>query len=153
MSALDQAAAASEATRPTYARFHLAVPVDDLDAARHFYGEILGCPPGRSAERWADWDLFGHQVVTHVVEARATVATNPVDGDDVPVPHFGVILSIPAFHELAARLRLAEVDFVIEPHVRFVGGAGEQWTMFFHDPAGNPLEFKAFADDQQVFAH
>ena len=133
-------------------RFHLAIPVDDLAAAARFYGELLGLPRGRSAERWIDWNLHGHQLVTHQVAARRAVAHNPVDGDEVPVPHFGVILSVPAFHTLAERLVAGGVGFVIEPHVRFAGEVGEQWTMFFLDPAGNALEFKAFADDAQVFA-
>lgn len=133
-------------------RFHLAIPVDDLDAAARFYGELLGCARGRAAERWIDWNLFGHQVVTHLVDHPVAVAHNPVDGDEVPVPHFGVILEVEAFQTLAARLRASGVQFVIPPHVRFSGEPGEQWTMFFLDPAGNPLEFKAFADDAQVFA-
>jgi extradiol dioxygenase family protein len=136
-------------------RFHLAMPVDDLAAARHFYGEVLGLPQGRSADTWVDWNLHGHQFVTHVADERAHGTGqihNPVDGHDVPVPHFGLILTIPQFHELADRLRNAGVEFVIDPYVRFEGQPGEQWTMFFHDPAGNALEFKAFADDSQVFA-
>jgi extradiol dioxygenase family protein len=133
-------------------RFHLAMPVDDLSAARHFYGEILGLPQGRSAQTWVDWNLHGHQFVTHLAPARQQRIENPVDGHDVPVPHFGLILTIPAFHDLAARMRGAGVQFVIEPYVRFEGQAGEQWTMFLLDPAGNALEFKAFADDSQVFA-
>lgn len=135
-----------------HSRFHLAIPVDDLVAARSFYGELLGCEEGRSDELWVDWNLYGHQLVTHQVARRMEVASNPVDGHDVPVPHFGVILSVEEFHRLAARLDSANVAFVIEPHLRFVGEAGEQWTMFFIDPSGNPLEFKAFADDAQVFA-
>ena len=133
-------------------RFHLAMPVDDLDAARHFYGHTLGCGQGRSAETWVDWDFRGHQIVTHLAPSRSTVTHNPVDGHDVPVPHFGLILSIDEFHELAARLRAADTTFVIEPYVRFAGEVGEQWTMFFHDPAGNAVEFKAFADEAQIFA-
>jgi extradiol dioxygenase family protein len=133
-------------------RFHLAVPVDDLEAARAFYGGTLGCAAGRSAPDWADWNLYGHQLVTHAVGTRVALAHNPVDGHEVPVPHFGVILSVGEFHQLAGRLREQGVEFVIEPHVRFAGEPGEQWTMFFLDPAGNPLEFKAFADDAQVFA-
>jgi hypothetical protein len=134
-------------------RFHLAVPVDDLDAARRFYGGVLGLAPGRSADTWVDWNLHGHQFVTHLVPGRrAERAHNPVDGHDVPVPHFGLVLTVPAFHELADRLRAAGTEFVIEPHVRFAGQPGEQWTMFLLDPAGNALEFKAFADDSQVFA-
>lgn len=134
-------------------RFHLALPVDDLAEARRFYGGVLGLPEGRSADRWIDFDMFGHQVVTHVVDGHRGVAgTNPVDGDDVPVPHFGVLLAPAAWHELAARLRAHGVEFVIEPHTRFAGEPGEQSTMFLLDPAGNALEFKAFADDGQVFA-
>jgi len=133
-------------------RFHLAVPVDDLAAARHFYGEVLGLAPGRSADTWVDWNLHGHQFVTHLAPERAQRIHNPVDGHDVPVPHFGLILTVPAFQELAGRLREAGTAFVIEPYVRFQGQTGEQWTMFLLDPAGNALEFKAFADDSQVFA-
>ena len=133
-------------------RFHLAVPVDDLAIARHFYGEVLGCVQGRSADAWVDWNLYGHQLVTHLVADRPARVHNPVDGHDVPVPHFGLILTVPKFHDLADRLRAAEVHFVIDPYVRFKGQTGEQWTMFLYDPAGNALEFKAFADDRQVFA-
>jgi len=133
-------------------RFHLAVPVDDLDAARRFYGEVLGCPQGRSASTWIDWDLRGHQFVTHLAPRRAADVSNPVDGHDVPVPHFGLLLGVDDFHELAGRLRAAGTRFVIEPYQRFAGEPGEQWTMFLRDPAGNALEFKAFADDAQVFA-
>jgi extradiol dioxygenase family protein len=133
-------------------RFHLAVPVDDLEAATAFYGNVLGCRPGRSTETWADWDLYGHQFVTHVGPGAGPRAHNPVDGHDVPIPHFGVLLSVEEFHALADRLRAAGTTFVIEPYVRFAGEPGEQWTMFFLDPAGNALEFKAFADDAQVFA-
>lgn len=134
-------------------RFHLAVPVDDLDTARAFYGDLLGCPQGREADTWVDWDLYGHQLVTHLVPRAAdrVAGRNPVDGHDVPVPHFGVLLGVEDFHLLAARLRDAGVRFVIEPHLRFAGLPGEQWTMFFLDPAGNALEFKAFADDAAVF--
>lgn len=133
-------------------RFHLAFPVDDLAAARRFYGEILGCPEGRSADHWVDFDLFGHQIVAHLVERRSDRATNPVDGDDVPVPHFGLLLRPSDWQVLADRLRRAHVEFVIEPHTRFAGEPGEQSTMFVLDPAGNALEFKAFADDSMVFA-
>jgi uncharacterized protein len=133
-------------------RFHLAIPVDDLVAARLFYGEVLGLPQGRSADTWVDWNLHGHQFVTHLAPGRAERVSNPVDGHDVPVPHFGLLLQVAQFHELADRLRAAGTDFVIEPYLRFAGQAGEQWTMFFLDPAGNALEFKAFADDAQVFA-
>ncbi|MFF3641454.1 VOC family protein [Streptomyces sp. NPDC002564] len=139
-------------TESAIPRFHLAVPVDDLAAARLFYGEVLGLEQGRSAETWVDWDLHGHQFVTHLVPERAQRVHNPVDGHDVPVPHFGLILPIPAFRRLADRLRTAGVEFVIEPYVRFEGHQGEQWTMFLLDPAGNALEFKAFADPSQIFA-
>ncbi|MDT5287178.1 MAG: uncharacterized protein QOF88_2067 [Mycobacterium sp.] len=133
-------------------RFHLAIPVDDLAAAAQFYGEVLGLEQGRSAETWVDWNLTGHQLVTHLAPERIRPIHNPVDGHDVPVPHFGLILSVPGFQAFAGRLKGAGVEFVIEPCVRFEGETGEQWTMFLLDPAGNALEFKAFADDSQVFA-
>jgi extradiol dioxygenase family protein len=133
-------------------RFHLAMPVDDLAQARRFYGEVLGLEQGRSAPTWVDWNLHGHQFVTHLAPRGTSRVANPVDGHDVPVPHFGLILTVPRFHELADRLRAAGTRFVIEPYVRFAGETGEQWTMFLLDPAGNALEFKAFADDSQVFA-
>lgn len=133
--------------------FHLAFPVDDLDAARHFYGDLMGCPEGRSADRWIDFDLYGHQIVTHLApEAVRARASNPVDGEDVPVPHFGVVLPMSEWKELAARLQAATLNFVIPPTVRFEGQAGEQATMFFLDPAGNALEFKAMADPSNLFA-
>ena len=134
--------------------FHIAFPVDDLEAARRFYGGVMGCPEGRSAEDWIDFDLFGHQIVAHRVGAAAEgpAGHNPVDGPQVPVPHFGVVLTMAQFDELAARLKAAGVKFGIEPYVRFKGQAGEQATMFFQDPAGNALEFKAFADLGQLFA-
>jgi hypothetical protein len=133
-------------------RFHLAIPVDDLEAARRFYGKVLGLAQGRSADTWIDWNLRGHQIVTHLAPERTRRIHNPVDGHDVPVPHFGLILPVDDFHDLAGRLRDAGAEFVIEPYVRFQGEAGEQWTMFLYDPADNALEFKAFADDSQVFA-
>lgn len=133
-------------------RFHLAMPVDDLTAARRFYGEVLGLEQGRSSDTWVDWNLHGHQFVTHLAPGRSQGVSNPVDGHDVPVPHFGLILAVPEFHKLSDRLRAAGTAFVIEPYVRFEGQTGEQWTMFLLDPAGNALEFKAFADDSQVFA-
>ncbi|MGW5731758.1 MULTISPECIES: VOC family protein [Streptomyces] len=133
-------------------RFHLAVPVDDLAAARLFYGEVLGLEEGRSAETWVDWNLHGHQFVTHLSPKPAPHIHNPVDGHEVPVPHFGLLLPVPEFQKLADRLRTAGLEFVIDPYVRFEGEKGEQWTMFLLDPAGNALEFKAFADDSQVFA-
>ena len=136
------------------APFHLAVPVHDLAAARAFYGDLLGCPEGRSSDRWIDFDLFGHQFVVHLVPGhRGTPAGhNPVDGDAVPVPHFGVVLDLPTWEALAERLR-DRVAFVVPPRVRFRGQTGEQATMFFLDPSGNALEFKGFRDvDAQLFA-
>jgi hypothetical protein len=133
--------------------FHIAFPVDDLAAARHFYGTVLGCPEGRSADRWIDFDLFGHQIVAHLKSSASDRPhSNPVDGHDVPIPHFGVVLSQPDWEALADRVRAANVKFIIEPHTRFQGEVGEQSTMFFLDPAGNALEFKAFADLSQLFA-
>ncbi|HEX4155056.1 MAG TPA: VOC family protein [Acidobacteriaceae bacterium] len=144
---------------PSLRPFHIAFPVDDLDAARHFYGTVLGCPEGRSAAHWIDFDLFGHQIVAHLkplAESRSASAeaahSNPVDGRDVPIPHFGVILTQQDWEALADRLRTAGVQFIIEPYTRFQGEVGEQSTMFFLDPAGNALEFKAFADLSQLFA-
>ena len=133
--------------------FHLAFPVHDLAAARKFYGELLGCEEGRSDSHWIDFNLFGHQVVAHLDQAAAAQRlTNAVDGEDVPVPHFGVVLDMASWQELADRLSGADVEFVIEPTIRFAGQVGEQATMFFCDPSGNALEFKAFADDSQIFA-
>ena len=133
--------------------FHLAFPVHDLAAARAFYASILGCPEGRSADNWIDFDLYGHQIVTHLdPAAKAVSISNPVDGHHVPVPHFGVVLTMPDWEKLAERVRAAGVTFGIEPHVRFRGQPGEQATMFFLDPSGNALEFKAFADDAMLFA-
>ena len=133
--------------------FHLAFPVDDLDAARRFYGELLGCPEGRSAEDWVDFDLHGHQIVAHLApDAVRRRATNPVDGEDVPVPHFGLVLAMDEWKALAGRLQSAGVEFVIEPTIRFEGQPGEQATMFLLDPAGNALEFKAMADPAKLFA-
>jgi uncharacterized protein len=133
-------------------RFHLAFPVRDLAEARRFYGGLLGCPEGRSSDEWVDFDFLGHQIVAHLSGEETKAATNPVDGEDVPVRHFGVILTLPEWHELAERLKAANISFVIEPQVRFKGQPGEQATMFFLDPSGNALEFKAFADDAMVFA-
>ncbi len=133
--------------------FHLAVPVDDIAAARKFYGEVLQCPVGRSADSWIDFDLFGHQLVVHLSPARTTLDHhNPVDGHDVPVPHFGVVLEWNRWQAFAQRLRAQGVRFVIEPHIRFKGEVGEQATLFFYDPAGNALEFKAFKDPSRLFA-
>ncbi len=135
-------------------RFHLAIPVHDVAVARAFYGETLGLPEGRSDSHWVDFDCWGHQLVIHEVPGATEriAGTNPVDGDAVPVPHFGVLLEPSDWDALAARLRERNTEFVVEPHVRFEGEVGEQHTMFFLDPSGNALEFKAFADDSQVFA-
>lgn len=133
--------------------FHLAFPVHDLAAARAFYGGLLGCPEGRSSAEWVDFDLYGHQVVAHLAPHEARAApTNAVDGDQVPVRHFGVVLPMDEWQGLAERLQAAGVRFVIEPHVRFKGEVGEQATMFFLDPSGNALEFKAFRDIASLFA-
>jgi len=133
--------------------FHLAFPVDDLAAARGFYGGLLGCPEGRSAEKWIDFDLYGHQIVAHLApEAMRKRAGNPVDGEEVPVPHFGIVLPMEQWKVLARRLQDAKVEFVIEPTIRFEGQPGEQATMFFLDPAGNALEFKAMANPANLFA-
>ncbi len=136
--------------------FHLAFCVDDLEVARRFYGELLGCREGRRSARWVDFDFYGHQLVAHLAGAAAPGRTGPVtnivDGDAVPVPHFGLVLDIGEWHALAARLTAAGTRFIVEPHTRFAGKPGEQATMFFLDPAGNALEFKAFADRSQLFA-
>ena len=134
--------------------FHLAIPVGDIDAAREFYGEVMGFGQGRSDTRWTDWNVEGHQVVTHMVDdyTAPVAGHNVVDGHQVPVPHFGLVLSPERFQELAARMTERGTEFVIEPYVRFQGEPGEQWTMFFLDPSGNAMEFKAFADLDQLFA-
>ena len=136
-----------------YPRFHLAFPVTDLAAARAFYGEFLGCAEGRSSDDWVDFDFFGHQIVAHKVDAaRMSDATSLVDGHAVPVRHFGVVTDLPTWQQLADKLTAAKVAFIIEPYVRFAGEPGEQATMFFLDPFGNALEFKAFADINSLFA-
>ena len=133
--------------------FHLAFPVHDLAAARRFYGGLLGCPEGRSAARWIDFDFFGHQIVTHLAEGMEPRRHhNPVDGHDVPVPHFGAVLGMDEWRAMAERLRAAGIDFVIEPTIRFEGQPGEQATMFFLDPSGNALELKAMAQPENLFA-
>ena len=133
--------------------FHLAFPVHDLDAARAFYGGLLGCPEGRSSDQWIDFDFFGHQIVAHLVPgAAASGAGNAVDGHDVPVQHFGAVLTMAEWRRLAARLTEAEVEFAIPPTIRFRGQPGEQATMFFRDPSGNALEIKAMADPANLFA-
>jgi extradiol dioxygenase family protein len=133
--------------------FHVAFPVDDLAAARRFYGGLLGCPEGRSADHWVDFNLYGHQIVAHLApEAVRARSTNPVDGEDVPVPHFGAVLPMKEWEKLAERLVEGGVDFVIPPTVRYAGQTGEQATMFLLDPAGNALEFKAMTDPAKLFA-
>jgi len=130
--------------------FHLAFPVRDVESTRAFYAGVLGCPVGRSSERWIDFDFFGHQLSAHVADADV-LATNEVDGDDVPVRHFGVVLSMERWRTLAERLRAAGVEFLIEPRIRFAGEVGEQATLFVRDPSGNALEFKAFGDPRRLF--
>ena len=155
------AAPTAHAVPAVGALFHLAFPVHDLDAARSFYGGLLGCPEGRSSAAWIDFDFHGHQIVAHLAPAECRrrsddrpqpTSTNAVDGHDVPVRHFGAVLPMADWDALADKLRAAGTAFVIEPHVRFEGQVGEQATMFFFDPSGNALEFKAFGDWGQVFA-
>lgn len=137
----------------TMPRFHLAFPVDNLARARAFYGGLLGCAEGRSSESWVDFDFHGHQIVAHLAPDEVGLpATNAVDGDNVPVRHFGLILAWDQWEALSDRLKQANTDFIIEPHIRFKGQPGEQATMFFLDPAGNALEFKAFRDEADIFA-
>ncbi len=133
--------------------FHLAIPVDDLQKANAFYGDVLGCEQGRSSDCWIDYNFFGHQLVCHLSDQSEKSADhNPVDGQHVPVPHFGVVLHMSQWHDLKAKLISADVEFVIEPYVRFEGQTGEQATMFLYDPCGNALEFKAFKNmDTELF--
>ena len=134
--------------------FHLAIPVTDLVAADAFYCGMLGCDKGRSDTRWIDLNFFGHQVTLHLVADNGDKAvTNPVDGDDVPSRHFGIILDMPDWQVLADKLQAADIKFIVPPRLKFAGETGEQATMFFFDPAGNALEFKSFADSAQIFAH
>jgi uncharacterized protein len=133
--------------------FHLAFPVDDLASARRFYGELLGCPEGRSAGEWVDFELYGHQIVAHLApDMPRRRSANSVDGESVPVPHFGVVLPMDEWKRLAERLSAADVEFVIPPTLRFEGQPGEQATMFFLDPSGNALEFKAMTNPSNLFA-
>ncbi len=135
--------------------FHLAIPVNNLSDSRLFYGEFLGCIEGRSSTNWVDWNFFGHQLVTHLnphSEQNQPKTINPVDRHDVPVPHFGVVLEWNEWHKLAEKLKAAKIKFIIEPYIRFKGKVGEQATMFFLDPSGNAIEFKAFYDQSQLFA-
>lgn len=136
----------------TLSPFHLAFPVHDLAAARAFWGGVMGCPEGRSSDDWVDFDFYGHQIVAHLSPEAGDVLANPVDGHDVPVPHFGIVLSMAEWTELADRLTAAGTKFAIEPYVRFKGQPGEQATMFFRDPSGNAIEMKAFADRSKLFA-
>ena len=137
-------------TRP---RFHLAFPVRDLSEARRFYGGLLGCPEGRSSTDWIDFDFYGHQIVAHLApDEVGNRSTSAVDGEQVPVRHFGAILTLPEWQAMVQKLEAAKIKFVIEPQIRFQGEPGEQATMFFLDPSGNAIEFKAFADDAMVFA-
>ena len=137
----------------TLSPFHLAIPVDDIPTNRKFYGEVLGCSEGRSSDHWVDFDFFGHQLVIHLApKAEEDPHANPVDGKQVPVPHFGVVLNMEEFDSLAERLTNLGTEFIIEPYTRFKGEVGEQSTMFFADPAGNALEFKAFRNIDQLFA-
>mgnify|MGYP002779466614 CR=1 FL=1 len=138
---------------PALPPFHLAFPVDDLAAARRFYGEVMGCAEGRSSEEWIDFDFHGHQIVAHLAPGQAgDRARNHVDGHGVPVPHFGLVLPMDVWEALAAKLNAGGCEFVIAPTIRFKGQPGEQATMFLRDPAGNALEFKAFADPANLFA-
>ena len=133
--------------------FHLAIPVDNIPVCRKFYRTVLGCEEGRSSEHWVDFNLFGHQLVIHYKEkSNEEIHTNPVDGKNVPVPHFGVVLEWDTFHKFSHNLKVKGVEFIIEPYIRFEGKPGEQATMFFMDPAGNALEFKSFKDFNQIFA-
>jgi len=132
--------------------FHLALHVSDLDAARRFYGGLLGCTEGRSTATWVDFDFFGHQLSLHLGPPLATADTGRVDGHRVPMPHFGAVLSLPDWQALAHRLQAANTRFVLEPQLRFAGQPGEQWVLFLHDPFGNPIEFKGFADQGGVYA-
>ena len=132
--------------------FHLAIPVDNLDACRSFYRDILGCVGGRSSGHWVDFDFFGHQLVIHYSESKAMDSNNPVDGRDVPVPHFGVVLAWEQWQAFADQLKKQNIEFIIEPYIRFEHQSGEQATMFFLDPSGNALEFKAFKDIKGLFA-
>ena len=133
--------------------FHLAIPVDNLIIAAHFYENILGCVRGRSSDSWVDFNLFGHQVVCHEVKAQDRLKMKPVDGDDIPVPHFGVILNFDEFDELVEKLQKSSYQFFIEPKIRFAGKKGEQRIMFLKDPSGNALEFKAFKSLDQLFEY
>lgn len=143
---------ASPTTLPAHSLFHLAFHVTDLDEARRFYGGVLGCAEGRSTDTWVDFDFFSHQISLHLGEPFKTTRTGRVGDHLVPMPHFGLVLLLPAWRALAARLEAAGMDFVLKPHVRFEGQPGEQWTMFFCDPFGNPIEAKGFSTLEAIFA-
>ena len=132
--------------------FHLAIPVNNLEQNRIFYKEVLGCFEGRSSDNWVDFDFFGHQLVIHLDHNTKNENSNPVDGKDVPIPHFGVILEWKIFQEFAKKLKKRKIEFIIKPYIRFKGCTGEQSTMFFKDPSGNALEFKSFKDPSQIFS-
>lgn len=132
--------------------FHLAIPVNDIEKNRVFYREVLGCEEGRSSDHWVDFDFFGHQLVIHLKEEKNETVSNPVDGKEVPIPHFGVVLDMETFERFASALKQKGITFIIEPYIRFKGEVGEQATMFFKDPSGNALEFKAFQNLDQLFA-
>jgi len=134
--------------------FHLAIPVSNLEKSRTFYREIIGCEEGRSSDHWVDFNFYGHQLVIHYKdEIQKEAAINPVDGKEVPIPHFGVVLSLEQFEKLSEKLKQQNISFIIEPYIRFKGEVGEQATMFFKDPSGNALEFKAFKNINQLFAN
>ncbi|MEB3283018.1 MAG: VOC family protein [Lyngbya sp.] len=140
-------------TNPSFPRFHLAFPVFDLEKTRSFYKDLLGCTEGRSCDIWVDFDFFGHQITAHLHSTEeGIISTNPVDGENVPIRHFGAILEWEEWHKLAERLQKAEVEFLIKPQIRFQGKVGEQATLFIKDPSGNVLEFKSFQDESQIFA-
>ena len=132
--------------------FHLAIPVRELEETRAFYNTTLNCKEGRSSDKWVDLDFYGHQLVLHIADQKNENQSNPVDGHEVPVPHFGVVLTMDDWNQLADRLKKQKIEFIIEPYIRFKGEPGEQATMFFKDPSGNALEFKAFQNIEQLFA-
>ena len=131
--------------------FHLAIPVSDLDAANDFYSNVLGCSKGRSSIKWMDFNFYGHQLVCHEVKELINKNSNDVDGNNIPVPHFGIILDWDKFHKLSADLQLKNINFIIEPTIRFKGKVGEQAIMFLHDPSGNAIEFKSFKNEEDIF--
>ncbi len=135
------------------APFHLAIPVNNLEEAKNFYGEILNCTEGRSSDKWIDYNFFGHQLVIHLDQSNKKKSFNYVDGENVPIPHFGVVLEWNNWNMLKEQLENTSIQFIIKPYIRFLGKIGEQATMFFLDPSGNALEFKSFKNMDQLFAH